>query len=60
MAKEQDESFDLFIIDAFTSDAIPVHMLTAEAVKMYLAKLKSDGVVRAAHLQPLPRPRLGA
>jgi hypothetical protein len=45
MAKEQDESFDLFIIDAFTSDAIPVHMLTAEAVKTYLAKLKPDGVV---------------
>ncbi len=45
MAKEQDSSFDLFIIDAFTSDAIPVHMLTAEAVKMYLAKLKPDGVV---------------
>jgi hypothetical protein len=45
MAKEKDESFDLFIIDAFTSDAIPVHMLTAEAVKMYLAKLKPDGVV---------------
>ena len=45
MAKEQDGSFDLFIIDAFTSDAIPVHMLTAEAVKMYLAKLKPDGVV---------------
>ena len=45
MAKEKDESFDLFIIDAFTSDAIPMHMLTTEAVKMYLAKLKSDGVV---------------
>jgi hypothetical protein len=45
MSKEQDGSFDLFIIDAFTSDAIPVHMLTAEAVKMYLAKLKPDGVV---------------
>jgi hypothetical protein len=45
MAREKDESFDLFIIDAFTSDAIPMHMLTAEAVKMYLAKLKSDGVV---------------
>jgi hypothetical protein len=45
MAKEPDESFDFFIIDAFTSDAIPVHMLTAEAVKMYLAKLKSDGIV---------------
>jgi hypothetical protein len=45
MAKEKDESFDLFIIDAFTSDAIPMHMLTTEAVKMYLAKLKQDGVV---------------
>jgi hypothetical protein len=45
MAREADESFDLFIIDAFTSDAIPVHMLTAEAVNMYLAKLKPDGVV---------------
>ncbi|MBX9591083.1 MAG: fused MFS/spermidine synthase [Hyphomonadaceae bacterium] len=45
MAKEADESFDLFIIDAFSSDAIPVHMLTAEAVKMYLDKLKPDGVV---------------
>jgi hypothetical protein len=45
MSKEDDASFDLFIIDAFTSDAIPVHMLTAEAVKMYLAKLKPDGVV---------------
>lgn len=45
MAKEPNESFDLFIIDAFSSDAIPVHMLTAEAVKMYLDKLKPDGVV---------------
>jgi hypothetical protein len=45
MAKEQDKSFDLFIIDAFSSDAIPVHMLTKEAVQMYLDKLKDDGVV---------------
>ncbi len=45
MAKEPDGSFDLFIIDAFSSDAIPVHLLTAEAVKMYLDKLKPDGVV---------------
>ena len=45
MAKEPDASFDLFIIDAFSSDAIPVHLLTVEAVKMYLDKLKPDGVV---------------
>ena len=45
MAKEPNESFDLFVIDAFSSDAIPVHLLTKEAVQMYLDKLKPDGVV---------------
>ncbi|HEX5999919.1 MAG TPA: fused MFS/spermidine synthase [Hyphomicrobiaceae bacterium] len=45
MAKEKDSSFDLFIIDAFSSDAIPVHMLTKEAVQLFLSKLKPDGVV---------------
>ena len=45
IAKEPDASFDLFIIDAFTSDAIPVHMLTKEAVELFLNKLKPDGVV---------------
>jgi hypothetical protein len=45
MAKEHDSSFDLLIIDAFSSDAIPVHMLTKEAVELFLSKLKPDGVV---------------
>jgi hypothetical protein len=45
IAKEPDSSFDLFIIDAFSSDAIPVHMLTKEAVELFLKKLKPDGVV---------------
>jgi SAM-dependent methyltransferase len=45
IAKEPDSSFDLFIIDAFSSDAIPVHMLTKEAVQLFLSKLKPDGVV---------------
>jgi hypothetical protein len=45
IAKEPDSSFDLFIIDAFSSDAIPVHMLTKEAVQLFLDKLKPDGVV---------------
>ena len=60
MAREADDSFDLFIIDAFTSDAIPVHMLTAEAVNMYLAKAEARRRGAAAHLQPLPRSGLGA
>jgi hypothetical protein len=45
IAKEDDSTFDLFIIDAFTSDAIPVHMLTKEAVELFLRKLKPEGVV---------------
>jgi hypothetical protein len=45
VAKQEDASFDLFIVDAFSSDAIPVHMLTKEAVETFLRKLKPDGVV---------------
>jgi hypothetical protein len=45
IAREDDATFDLFIIDAFSSDAIPVHMLTKEAVELFLSKLKPDGVV---------------
>jgi hypothetical protein len=45
MAKEANSSFDLLIIDAFSSDAIPVHMLTKEAVQLFLDKLRPDGVV---------------
>ncbi|MDP2215367.1 spermidine synthase [Phenylobacterium sp.] len=37
--------FDLLLLDAFSSDAVPAHLLTVEAVKMYLAKLKPDGVL---------------
>lgn len=44
LAKEQDASFDLLVIDAFSSDAVPVHLLTREAIELYTAKLKPDGV----------------
>jgi hypothetical protein len=44
MSKEADASFDLIIVDAFSSDAVPVHLLTAEALRLYLAKLKRDGI----------------
>jgi SAM-dependent methyltransferase len=45
MAKQPPESYDLIIVDAFSSDAIPVHLLTADALRMYATKLKPDGVV---------------
>ena len=45
MTKEPDASYDLIIVDAFSSDAIPVHLLTADAIKLYMAKLKPDGTL---------------
>jgi len=38
-------SFDLLLIDAFSSDSVPAHLLTVEAARLYLDKLKPDGVV---------------
>jgi hypothetical protein len=37
--------FDLIVIDAFSSDAIPIHLITREAVAVYLGKLKEGGVI---------------
>jgi SAM-dependent methyltransferase len=45
LASERDRSFDLLVLDAFSSDAVPVHLLTREAVRLYLSKLKPDGVL---------------
>jgi hypothetical protein len=45
LAKEPDKTFDLIIVDAFTSDAIPVHLMTAEALQLYASKLTDSGVV---------------
>ncbi|MBN9268248.1 MAG: fused MFS/spermidine synthase [Hyphomicrobium sp.] len=43
MAKEPDGSFDLIIVDAFSSDAVPVHLMTAEALSLFLSKIKPTG-----------------
>ena len=40
-----DGEFDLIVLDAFTSDAIPAHLVTREAVALYLRKLSDDGVI---------------
>jgi hypothetical protein len=39
------EHYGLLIIDAFSSDAIPVHLLTREAVQIYLDHLDADGIL---------------
>jgi hypothetical protein len=38
-------TYDLLIIDAFSSDAIPVHLLTVEALRTYLRKIGEHGIV---------------
>ncbi|MEO1009059.1 MAG: fused MFS/spermidine synthase [Planctomycetota bacterium] len=43
------EPFDLIVLDAFSSDAIPVHLLTVEAFELYLDRLSADGVL-AVHI----------
>jgi hypothetical protein len=45
MSKQANDSFDLIIVDAFSSDAVPVHLMTAEALRLYLEKVKPDGIV---------------
>ena len=38
-------SYDLLVLDAFSSDSIPIHLLTREAVALYLSRLVPDGVL---------------
>lgn len=45
----QSQQFDLLALDAFSSDAIPVHLLTREAFEIYFRQLKPDGVL-AVHI----------
>ncbi|MGB8509428.1 MAG: fused MFS/spermidine synthase [Pyrinomonadaceae bacterium] len=44
-----DGSYDLIILDAFSSDAIPAHLLTREALALYVSKLATGGFI-AFHL----------
>ncbi|MGE4181746.1 MAG: fused MFS/spermidine synthase [Limisphaerales bacterium] len=43
LREQPDAAFDLLVLDAFSSDAIPVHLLTREALQLYLLKLRPGG-----------------
>ncbi len=45
LKKAPDRYFHVLVLDAFSSDAIPVHLLTDEAVKLYLKKLVDGGIL---------------
>ncbi len=47
--KQTDDKYALLMIDAFSSDSIPVHLLTNEAVGLYLDRLTDDGIL-ALHI----------
>jgi hypothetical protein len=44
------QRFDVLIVDAFGGDAIPVHLLTSEAMGLYLEHLKGPDSVIAVHI----------
>lgn len=47
LAREPSHGFDLLVLDAFASDSVPVHLITAEAFAVYLRHLAPDGILAA-------------
>ena len=49
LEREPVQNFDLLAMDAFSGDSIPTHLLTLEAMKIYLRHMKPDGIL-AVHI----------
>lgn len=49
LEKENPQRFDVLVVDAFSGDSVPVHLLTREAFAVYFKHLKQDGVL-AVHI----------
>ena len=45
LERESAQNFDVLAVDAFSSDAIPVHLITREALGIFLRHVKPDGIV---------------
>jgi hypothetical protein len=45
MEREAPQQYDVLVIDAFSSDSIPVHLITREALAVYLRHMKPDGII---------------
>ncbi len=45
LERESSQQFDVLAVDAFSSDAIPMHLITSEALALYLKHLKPGGVI---------------
>lgn len=49
MERQEPQAYDIIALDAFSGDAIPVHLLTQEAFELYFRHLRPDGVI-AVHI----------
>jgi hypothetical protein len=60
LAEETEGTYDVIVVDAFGSDSIPIHLLTADALDIFMSRLKSDGTLiihisnRHLDLEPVP------
>jgi hypothetical protein len=45
LKRKASQNFDVLILDAFNSDAVPVHLLTDEAIALYLKHIKPNGLI---------------
>ncbi len=60
LAEEKDGTYDVIVLDAFGSDSIPIHLLTADALDIFMSRLKGDGTLiihisnRHLDLEPVP------
>ncbi len=45
LGQSKDEKADYLLVDAFSSDSIPVHLITTEAIQLYLSHVKDDGLL---------------
>ena len=45
LEQQPPQGFDILVVDAFTGDGIPIHLLTREALELYLRHLQPDGAI---------------
>jgi spermidine synthase len=50
LEQNEQHDFDVLVVDAFSGDAIPVHLLTLEAFEIYLRRLKESSGILAIHI----------
>jgi hypothetical protein len=45
LSRVPEHTYDLLVLDAFSSDSIPIHLMTREAISLYLSRLTPDGLL---------------